>query len=52
MIVEWSIPSVDDLDEIKEYIAKDNFDRAQSFIDELITFLITHFRRCAKQKSS
>ena len=37
MIVEWSVPALQDLDDIEDYIAKDNYNRAVNFVDELIS---------------
>lgn len=36
MIVEWSVPAVQDLDDIEDFIALDNPERAETFVNELI----------------
>ena len=38
MNVKWTVEALNDLDEIELFIAKDNIDRALSFVNELIDF--------------
>ncbi len=38
MIVKWTVEALNDLEEIELFIAKDNIDRALSFVNELIDF--------------
>ncbi len=37
MLVEWTKPAIQDLDDIENFIAADNYERAISFVDELIS---------------
>ena len=36
MTVEWSVPAVQDLGDIEDFIALDNPERAETFVNELI----------------
>ena len=38
MNVKWTVEALNDLEEIELFIAKDNIDRALSFVNELIDF--------------
>ena len=38
MNVKWTVEALNDLEEIELFIAKDNIDRALSFVNELIGF--------------
>ena len=38
MSVKWTVEALNDLEEIELFIAKDNIDRALSFVNELIDF--------------